>query len=340
MTKQQFESLRKAARGRAEKPLVALIVDSPWIPGFVGMSMIEYFLEPEKWLRANLEIVRRFPDVIFLSGFWVEYGMATEPSAFGCKVSWWKDSPPSVSPILKEISDARDLSIPMPQNDGLMPLVLHLQRWAQERTEPLGYSTRMVSARGPLALATHLRGITEFLTDIKIEPDDSHRLLDLCTETVIRWLSAQAENVPDVEGILVLDDIPGLLSPADYEEFAHPYLGRIFAAFPGMLKVYHNDANIEPFAERLAEAGFDILNFGHGFDMADAFRRIGDKVTLMGNVPPLNVLARGTPAEVRASAEHCLTATNGRLILSAGGGVSAGTPAENIQVLMTAARAA
>jgi MtaA/CmuA family methyltransferase len=323
MTKQQFEILRKAARGEVQTPPVALIVDSPWIPGFVGMSMIEYFLEPEKWRRANLEIVRRFPEVIFLSGFWVEYGMATEPSAFGCKVSWWKDSPPSVSPILREISDARDLSIPMPQNDGLMPLVLHLQRWAQERIEPL-------------ALATHLRGITEFLTDIKIEPEDSHRLLDICTETVIRWLKAQAENVPDVEGILVLDDIPGLLSPADYEEFAHPYLARIFAAFPGMLKIYHNDANVEPFAERLAEAGFDILNFGHGFDMADAFRRIGDRVTLMGNVPPLNVLARGTPDEVRSSAEHCLTATGGRLILSAGGGVSGGTPAENIDALVEA----
>lgn len=339
MTKQQLALLKSAVAGKIEKPFAALIVDSPWIPGFAGIGDLEYFLEPDKWLRANIDIVERFPDVVMLSGFWVEYGMAVEPSAFGCKVSWWKDHPPSVNPVMREISEVRDMQVPMPENDGLMPLVLHLQRWAQKQIEPLGYSCRMVSARGPLALATHLRGVTEFLTDIMIEPDDSKRLLDLCTETVIRWLRAQAENVPDVEGIMVLDDIPGLLSPAMYEEFAHPYLKQIFDAFPGTLKVYHNDANIEPFAERLAEAGFDILNFSHNFDTAEAFRRIGDKVTLLGNVPPLNVLARGTVPEVRESADYCLNATQGRIILSAGGGTSSGTPAENIDALVDAVKA-
>ena len=339
MTKDQFKLLQAAARGEAQTPPVALIVDSPWIPGFVGISAMEFFVEPNKWLRANLQIVEQFPDVIFVSGFWVEYGMAVEPSAFGCKVSWWKDSPPSVSHMLEDISDVRSLKVPQPANDGLMPFVLHLEKWAQKQIAPLGYSIRIVSARGPLALATHLRGVTEFLTDIKIEPDDSHRLLDICTETVIRWLRAQAENLPDVEGILVLDDIPGLLSPADYEEFAHPYLARIFDAFPGMLKLHHNDANIEPFAERMAELDFDILNFSHSIDIGDLHKRIGDKVTLMGNVPPLQTLVQGTPEEVTASAENCLNSANGRLILSAGGGTSPGTPAENIDALVQAVKA-
>ena len=334
MTKAQLNLLRNPAK----TPPVALIVDSPWIPGFVGISEMEYFTEPEKWLTANLRIADRFPDVIFVPGFWVEYGMATEPSAFGCKVSWWESGPPSVSPILTDISQARDLKIPHPENDGLMPFVLHLQKRAQQRIELLGYSIRIVAARGPLALATHLRGVTEFLMDIVLEPEESHKLLDLCTETVIRWLQAQADNLPDVEGILVLDDIPGLLSPTDYEAFAHPYLKRIFDAFPGALKIYHNDADVQPFAEKLAEAGFDILNFGHGFDMADAFRRIGDKVTLMGNVAPLDLLARGNPEDVKSKAEYCIKATGGRLILSAGGGVSSGTPAKNVEALLDAAR--
>ena len=338
MTRDQFRLLQEAAGGRITRPFVALIADSPWIPGFVGITAMEFFAEPDKWLRANLQVVERFPDVIFVPGFWVEYGMAIEPSAFGCRVSWWKDSPASVSPIMNDISQARELSVPQPQNHGLMPLVLHLQKRAQTEIQPLGYSIRMVAARGPLALATHLRGVTEFLTDIKIEPDDSHRLLDLCTNTVIMWLRAQAENLPDVEGILVNDDIPGLLSPTDYEEFAHPYLKRIFDAFPGMLKIHHNDANIWPFAEKFAEVGFEILNFSHTFDMADAYSRIGDKVTLMGNVPPLDILARGTAGEVSACAEYCLNATNGRVILSAGGGTSPGTPAENIDALVEAAK--
>ena len=339
MTREQIETLRLAAGGKAEKPCVALIVDSPWIPGWAGISAMEFFAEPEKWLAANLKMVERFPDVIFVPGFWVEYGMATEPSAFGCRVSFWEDSPASVSHVIDDISEIGRLEVPNPKVHGLMPFVLHLQQWAQKQIEPLGYSIRMVAARGPLALATHLRGVTEFLTDIKIEPEASHKLLELCTETVIRWLRAQAENLPDVESILVLDDIPGLLSPTDYDEFAHPYLKRIFDAFPLMLRLYHNDANIQPFADRMADLGIGILNFSHEFDIEDAYRRLGDRVTLMGSVPPLGVLARGTPEEVTAWANRCLDATNGRIILSAGGGVSAGTTSENIDALVEAVKA-
>lgn len=337
MTAKQFELLRAAVRGEAPTRPVALIVDSPWIPGFAGIDAMEYFVEPEKWLRANLQVVERFPDVIFLPGFWVEYGMAIEPSACGCKVSWWKDSPASVYHALDDISEVSRLSVPLMKNDGLMPLALHLQRWAQSQIAPLGYDIKMVAARGPLALATHLRGITEFLTDIKIEPEPAHRLLDICTKTVIGWLKTQAENLPSVEGILVLDDIVGMLSPADYEVFAHPYIERVFGAFPDMLKIYHNDANVAPFAERLAETGFDALNFSHNWDISEVTRRIGNKVALIGNVAPLQVLTQGTSDEVFASARHCLAAGNNRLILSAGGGTSPGTPAENIDALVAAA---
>ena len=337
MVKKQFETLRAAALGQAANPPVALIVDSPWIHGFAGISTMEYFTEPDKWLRANLEVIERFPDVIFLPGFWVEYGMAVEPSAFGCKLSWWPDSPPSIHPAMRDIAEIDRLSVPVPENDGLMPLVLHLQKWARRQIAPLGYDIRIVAARGPLALAAHLRGVTEFLTDIKIEPVLSHRLLDLCTQTVIRWLRAQAENLPEVEGVLLLDDIVGMLSPADYELFAHPYLVRIFAAFPDMLKIYHNDANIEPFAERLAEAGFDALNFSHEISMSGMANRIGNRVGLMGNVAPLQTLALGTPEEVSASASQCLTVGSVRLILSAGGGTSPGTPAANLDALVVSA---
>jgi len=337
MTKEQFDTLKAIVRGEQIKPPVALLVDSPWIPPFAGIDAIEYFTEPEKWLDANLKVVQRFPNVIFIPGFWVEYGMAIEPSAHGCKVSWWKDSPPSISPVLDDISEAERLRVPSPQNDGLMPFVLHLQRWANERIQPLGYAIRIVSARGPLALATFLRGITEFLVDIKIEPEASHRLLDICTDTVIRWLDAQARNISTAKAILVLDDIVGLLSPKDYEEFAHPYLKRIFDAFPNMLKLYHNDANVEPFAERLAETGFHILNFSHLIDPGELQRRMGEKVVLMGNVPPLQVMVEGTPDDVRRSARRSLERTNGRIILSAGGGTNPGTSAENIDALVQSA---
>ena len=62
----------------------------------------------------------------------------------------------------------------------------------------------------------------------------------------------------------------------------------------------------------------------------------------MGNVPPLEVLAKGNPEEVRSWAKACITKTEcaRNLILSAGGGVSPETPAQNIDALVEAAETA
>jgi uroporphyrinogen decarboxylase len=60
----------------------------------------------------------------------------------------------------------------------------------------------------------------------------------------------------------------------------------------------------------------------------------------MGNVPPLGVLAKGSPEEVYEAARKCIQAhgMGHGMILSAGGGVSPGTPKENIKALISAVR--
>jgi uroporphyrinogen decarboxylase len=89
--------------------------------------------------------------------------------------------------------------------------------------------------------------------------------------------------------------------------------------------------------ERLPDAGFDVLNWSHLTPMTEACARLGGRMTLMGNVAPLDIGVRGTPAEVEAAARTCLEHANGHpLILSVGGGVSPGMPAANIQALCRA----
>lgn len=47
----------------------------------MGISHLDYFTLPDQWAKANLYIEERFPGVIFLPGFWVEYRMAVEPAS-------------------------------------------------------------------------------------------------------------------------------------------------------------------------------------------------------------------------------------------------------------------
>jgi uroporphyrinogen decarboxylase len=58
---------------------------------------------------------------------------------------------------------------------------------------------------------------------------------------------------------------------------------------------------------------------------------------LMGNVNPLEIAVRGTPAEVRAATLDVLEGAEGEgIVLSVGGGTSPGMPGENIRAMLDA----
>ncbi|MBI4758810.1 MAG: hypothetical protein HY783_07420 [Chloroflexi bacterium] len=88
----------------------------------------------------------------------------------------------------------------------------------------------------------------------------------------------------------------------------------------------------------MSTLGFDVFNFSHEMDIATLSDRMPG-VALMGNVPPLSVMACSTPEQVEGWARECVRKTGGRrLILSAGGGVSPGTPPEALNALVRVAR--
>lgn len=316
---------------------VALIVDSPWMPGFAGMNTIDFFVQPDRWLAAHLELIDRFPGVAWLPGFWVEYGMAAEPTAFGARMLWHPDSPPGLRHLDLPPDQWADLPRPNPHTDGLMPLVLRRLYHLEHGELPEPHRIHIVAARGPLALATHILGVTPFLEATALNQDATHAVLEICTDLVIAFLQAQLEQLREPQGILVLDDIPGMLSPRGFKRIALPYLQRIFSTFEGMVRIYHNDTPCKHLLPHLPQAGFDVFNFSHEMPIADVQQQLGPDVRLLGNVAPLAVLAQGTPEQVAADTHTCIETTGGRgLIVSAGGGVSPGTPAENITAMIRA----
>jgi uroporphyrinogen decarboxylase len=242
--------------------------------------------------------------------------------------------------VLARIEDAAALAPANPNTDGLMPFVLHRYRTLKPRIIDAGFTMPVIAARGPLCIASFLRGVTPFMTDLVEAPDAVHQLLQLTTRCVIDWLRAQAEAIGDsVEGILVLDDIVGFLSPSMYRRFAHPYMKQIADAFPAdWVKVYHNDANVRPLLADLPDTGFDVLNWSHKISVEEAARKTQGRMCLMGNVDPLEIAVRGTPeATARAARDVIEQAGDAPLILSVGGGVSPGMPAANIMALCEAA---
>lgn len=336
-----WNRFKQAARlGEPDQVPVALIVDSPWLPGYAGINTLDYFLFPDKWLQINLDLLTRFPEAVWIPGFWVEYGMAALPSAFGVRIHFHPNYPPSLEPVTTDINHWANAPLPNVHEDGFMPLALRLYAHMEAQLQAEGLGIKMVAARGPLVTAGWLMGISELMTGIVMQPTEIHKFLDTITTTIIRWLQAQLDTLREPEGIMLLDDLVGMISPKHYQEFAAPYLRRIFDEFEGLVRVYHNDTPCPHLHGPLAEANFDVFNFSHTADIAEVKASMGHRVALMGNVSPLDLGARGTPEEVEAAALACLekAALGGGMILSFGGGVSPDTPAENIDALLRAAR--
>src|SRR5271165_1000964 len=302
MNDQQWNTLVSVVRGEALRPLpTAFIIDSPWLPNWAGHTILDYFTDERIFLEDNLKAIRTFPETMFLPGFWSEYGMCTEPSAFGSVSVWGEDEFPFAKKVLHAAAEVERLETPNPRKHGLLPFVIKRLQHLQPEIEKAGHKIRFAVARGPLNIATFLTGTTEFLEAIKTEPELMHRLLAITTD-------------------FLLDDIVGFVSRRDFETFGLPYLQRAFSA-DVTVKFFHNDAPCKASAPLLASVGINLLNFGIQHKLADMQTWTNHRIALMGNIPPRDVLAEGTPADVKRSVTEMLNALDdpSRLIVSCGG---------------------
>ncbi|MHC4740440.1 MAG: uroporphyrinogen decarboxylase family protein [Planctomycetota bacterium] len=339
MTPEQWKKLVAVIDGEFVEPVpVGFIIDSPWLPGWAGISMLDYFSSEKMWFEANVKVEERFPEVMFLPGFWSEFGMCTEPASFGAKCTWHENAAPFAGEIIADMSDIHNLTKPDPRTDGLTPFVLRrLQHYAAP-IEQAGHAIKFAVARGPLNIACFLMNSTQFLMGIRTDPEPIHKLVAIVTDFLIDWLKLQAQTFSSIDGVLILDDIVGFLGEDDFKEIALPYLKRLFQSLDVKVRFFHNDAGGVVCAPCLREIGVNLFNFSYQHTLAEMRELAGDTVTLLGNIPPLDVLASGTPDEVadsvRAATEHL--ADKRRIVLSAGGGTPPGVSTENIDAFIAA----
>jgi len=339
MTDPQWRDLLRVLNGELLDPLpVGLIIDSPWLAGWGGMSVMDYFTDDERWMQVNLRAVREFPDTWFLPGFWVEYAMCTEPSAFGAKCIWPENEFPFAAKLLADYDEVRRVKKPNCRTDGLCPFVIkRLQRFSRA-IEDAGHAIRFAVARGPMNIATYLLGHTETFVGVKTNPDEVHALLRVITEFTVDWIRHQAAMFPSIQGVLILDDLIGFLGDRDFQQFAVPYLAEIYAAIDVPVKALHNDCHGLVTAKYLRQLGVNLFNFSFEHSMEAMRAACGDTVTLLGNIPPRDVLGRGTPEDVQRAVRASLEplADRRRVIVSCGGGTPPGVTSANVAALRSA----
>lgn len=340
MTDQQWEALLRIIKGEILKPLpIGFIIDSPWLPNWYGVKILDYFTNDELWLNANLKAIHEFPDVMFLPGFWSEFGMCTEPSAFGARCNFPLNEFPHAHKVIHSAADIDSLPSPNPKTDGLLPFVLNRLKLAQPKIEAAGHKIRFAVARGPLNIASFLMGTTEFLTTMMLQPEQAETLLKKITAFLKDWLHLQMETFPSIDGILLLDDIIGFIGEAEFLQFGLPYFKALFGA-EVTIKFLHNDAACKVSAPFLPEIGVNLFNMGFEISLNELKQLTQNQVTLLGNIPPRDILASGSPIDVANAAVELLNSLEdkSRVIFSCGGGMPPGVTSENIKAFVQTVR--
>ena len=319
---------------------VGFIIDSPWIPGWYGISKIDFYSSDEYWLKSNLKAINTFPDVWFLPSFWSEYGMCTEPSAFGSRMIFLEKNLPHAEKILIGIEGADSLPQPNVKTDGLLPFMISRLKNNQEAIIKADHQIRFAIARGPLNIASFLMGTTEFLMATVMDPKGTHRLLKKITDFICDWLAWQKECFPSIDGILILDDIIGFVGESEFIEFVIPYLKKIFSSIGAKVRFLHNDADGLITAKYLNEMGINMFNFSFEHTFCTIRELAGREVVLVGNIPPRDVLAVGTPEQVKMAVKKAFgeVADYSRIVWSAGGGMPPNVSTENICAFIDAVK--
>ncbi|MCI0486424.1 MAG: uroporphyrinogen decarboxylase [Blastocatellia bacterium] len=227
---------------------------------------------------------------------------------------------------------------PIEKTGFVMEIIKRLRRELDGRVPLIGF------AGAPWTLAAYMieGGGSKNYAQVKrmmyAAPATLHALLDKIADTIILYLNAQIEAGAEV--IQLFDSWAGELAPADYEEFALPYERKILEsidrdAAPSILFI--NGCGI--FLEKMRASGADVLSIDWRIDLKEARERVGEGVTLQGNLDPCVLLS--TPEIITAKARELIEAGGGRRhILNLGHGILPMTPVENARAFIQAAKGA
>jgi uroporphyrinogen decarboxylase len=164
----------------------------------------------------------------------------------------------------------------------------------------------------PFTVACYLvegRGSRDFLAAKELmhrEPATWRALLERLAKTFAGYIAAQVSAGADV--IQLFDSWAGILSPADYEQYAAPYSRLVLSAVE--VPTIHFGTGSAGLLKQMRDAGGDVIGLDWRVELDQAWTSIGVERGVQGNLDPAVLLAPW--AHVEEAARDVLRRANGR----------------------------
>jgi uroporphyrinogen decarboxylase len=266
----------------------------------------------------------------------------TVPDAMGLGLSFEAGEGPKFERVLQDEANILKLEVPdMQLLQYVFDAVASIRKALGGRVPLIGFSG------SPWTLATYMvegKGKTDFLMTKKMayaRPDLLHHILEVNAKTVIQYLNAQIEA--GAQAVMIFDSWGGALSNNAYKTFSLDYMQKIVAGLKKTSEgrtvpsvVFTKGGGL--WLEAQAEIGSDALGLDWTIDLGEARKRVGDKVSLQGNMDPAILLS--SPQAIENEVETILASYghgNGH-IFNLGHGITQWTPPENAEAMIAAVR--
>jgi MtaA/CmuA family methyltransferase len=254
-----------------------------------------------------------------------------ETSAFGGKVTYMETTVPRCTAPLANSKDIATLLKPDPTRSERMVNAIKGIKAFKE----YGYQKYSITGwvEGPIAEAADLRGIETFLMDMMDDEAFVCQLMDLCVDAAIEFAIAQIDSGCDTIGIG--DALASQVSTDMYERLIFPKEKRLIRAIKdaGGLARLHICGDINHLMPLIADLGIDIIDCDWQVDIINARKILGSKVTIAGNLDPVNDVMRSTPEKIHQSFRDIYNEIGNPYFVNAGCEIPPGTPIENFKAL-------
>jgi uroporphyrinogen decarboxylase len=300
-------------------------------------SFIKLMSTPELACEVTLQPLNRFP----LDAAVLFSDILTIPSAMGLGLHFVEGEGPAFERPVRDAASIAKLGVPDPEQDlrYVMDAVRMIRQTLAGRVPLIGF------AGSPWTLATYMvegsssRDFARIRQMLYQEPQLLHKLLEVLTLSVTQYLNAQI--AAGVQAVMLFDTWGGMLTPPAYREFS---LQHMTSVVQGLTREHEGrrvpiiifTKNGGAWLEDMTESGCDALGVDWTQDLADARRRVGDKVALQGNLDPAALYA---PSEVVRDQVWKTLANFGHgngHVFNLGHGIHADTPPEHVSAMVSA----
>ena len=261
-----------------------------------------------------------------------EYSVQQEAAALGCTVDWGdRDTMPDAKNFPHQ--DFSDVMVPenileKPSMRVVLDAIAILRRHVGGKAAIIG------KVMGPWTLAYHMAGTQNLLLQIGLGEDEKvARMLRQLMPVPV--LFANAMFAAGADAVVLADHATGsLVSASHYEKFLLPIHQEIIPQIHGPV-ILHVCGDCSDRLELFAASGIDAYHMEWQVDAAEAVRRVGDRISLIGNVNNARVLYQGTPEDVHLQVRYAVA--SGVNIIAPECAIPLATPLENLKAIVASA---